>query len=251
MCVMHIMQISRHLQFTMARARGYTLAPEGGHDEQQMYQSIGYLEDIGYYEIPAGVPTHRLDNEDELEEEAVRWQHHLLGREELENELRVVKELLVSVMREHAETKRQLALQQELWVAHQHWLQTLCGSVWDQQEWMRQNRIWSSTGQAPPPLVVPQPAQPPPAPLVAAKAPPAGVPQQEPPPPPLVPKQKASPPPPPVVPAKAPPDPWLTSTATSSSTAEEKPPPPPYPPWERYSEAALGKSYTGGYVPPK
>ena len=222
MCVMHIMQISRHLQFIMARARGYTLAPEGGDDEHQ---------------IPAGVPHSRLDNEDlwqeevpqphsSIEEEALRWQTHLLTREDLEEENRVLKELLVSVMREHAETKKQLALQQELWDAHQHWLQTLCGSVWDQQEWMRQNRPWSSTGQAPPPLVVP--AQPPP--------------------PPLVPKQKASPPPPP---SQAPPDPWLTSTATSSSTAEEKQPPPPYPPWERYTAAALGKSYTGSYVPPE
>ena len=248
MCVMHIMQISRHLQFIMARARGYTLAPEGGDDEHQ---------------IPAGVPHSRLDNEDlwqeevpqphsSVEEEALRWQTHLLTREDLEEENRVLKELLVSVMREHAETKKQLALQQELWDAHQHWLQTLCGSVWDQQEWMRQNRYWNSTGQAPPPLVVPQPAQPQPAPLVAAKAPPAWVPQQEPPPLPPVPKQKASPPPPPKVPAKAPPDPWLTSTASScSSTAEDKPPPPPYPPWERHTAAALGDRYTGPYVPPK
>lgn len=182
MCVMHIMQISRHLQFIMARARGYTLAPAttmSGDDAR----------------IPAGVPTHRLDTED-LEEEARRWQPHLLGREELEDELRVLKELLVSVMREHQETKRQLAMQQELWTAHQHWLATLCGSVWDQQEWMRQNRPWSSTGQLP-------------------FAPPTSFAEK--------------PPPPPVVPAKAPPQSY-------------QPPPPPYPPWERYTEAALGSS---------
>lgn len=180
MCVMHIMQISRHLQFIMARV-GDTPAPRGGNDGGD-----------------DGVQTHVLD------------------REELEEELRVTKELLVAVMREHQETKRQLAMQQELWTAHQHWLATLCGSVWDQQEWMRQNRPWSSTGQLP-------------------FAPPTSF--------------AENPPPPPVVPAKAPPESsecYLTSSECYPSDSSE-PPPPPYPPWERYTEAAMGESY----VPPK